>query len=75
MVALGMVGSGVGGEVLPGVVESTHDAGRGSSVHVTLGETLDEALVGSVRKLELVKQRFTSVYAVTVCGSTHHTSE
>lgn len=54
MVALGMVGSGVGGEVLPGVVESTHDAGREiSSVHVRLlGETLDEALVGSVRKMD-----------------------
>ncbi len=47
-----MVGSGVGGEVLPGVVESTHDAGRGSSVQVRLGKKLDEAVVDSVRKMK-----------------------
>ena len=52
MAALGMVGSGVGGEVLPGVVESTHDAGRGSSVHVRLGKKLNEVVVGSVRKMD-----------------------
>ncbi len=44
-----VVGGGVGGEVLPGVVDSTQDEGREIFVQLRLGEKLDEAVLVSVR--------------------------
>ncbi len=45
----------MGGEVLPGVVDSTQDEGREIFVQVRLGEKLDEAVLVSVTNIGCVK--------------------